>query len=297
MKSFFANLFAGVPWIGIVEVAVLAVAFFALLKAFRGTRGAEILWGLLVVIGGLAILARYANLQELNWLLQWGLGYAALAAFVLFQPEIRQALAKIGARHRAADVELAEEAMGEIEEAVDRLSKGKIGALIAIERENTLHALQEGGCVLDAAVSANLLCTIFYPGTALHDGGVVISENRILRAGCMFPMASLLEDVEQSMEGGDRRSSMGRLGMRHRAALGLAEDTDALVVIVSEETGAIRVAVNRKLTGVLTPDQLHTALDAFFVKKTAKSHAKPAPAAPAAQVAAPATETETGGAA
>lgn len=292
MESLIVRLVSSVSWIGVVEVAVLAVVFFFLIKAFRDTRGAEILWGLLAIVGGLAILARFANMQELNWLLQWVLGYAALAAFVLFQPEIRQMLAKIGARHRTSDGELAAETMSEIEEAVARLSSEKIGALIAIERENTLHALQEGGRVLDAAVSADLLCTIFYPGTALHDGGVVVSENRLLRAGCMFPMATGLGDVEQTVEG-DRRSSIGRLGMRHRAALGLAEDTDALVVVVSEETGAVRVAANRKLTGVLTAEQLHTALVAFFVKRTAKSYAKAEPAAPAAS----ASGTEAGGAA
>lgn len=262
---------AGAWCIGITEIAVLAVAFYFVIGLFRGTRGEEVMWGFVLTVGALFLLTKVCHLEELQWMLQSLTAYVVTGAIVVFHPEIRRALAEVGKKHVQADVEVSEDTLAEIEDAIDRLSKEKIGALIAIERENTLHTLQESGRVLDAEVTADLLCTIFYPGTALHDGGVVISKNRLVRAGCMFPMATGRGDVEKNVEG-TRRASIGRLGMRHRAALGLSEDTDAVVIVVSEETGAIRVATNRKLTDVLELDGLTKILNAFFVRKTAERH-------------------------
>ena len=175
---------------GIVEIAVLAVAVYFVIMLFRGTRGEEVMWGFVIVGGGLFLVSRALELQEISWMLQRMAGYFAIAAIVVFHPEIRRALAEVGKTHGAPDIEVSDKTMAEVEEAVERLSDGKIGALIAIERENTLQPLQEGGRVLDATVTADLLCTIFYPGTALHDGGVVIRKDRLLRAGCMFPTSA-----------------------------------------------------------------------------------------------------------
>lgn len=257
---------------GIAEIAVLAVAFYFVIGLFRDTRGEEVMWGFVLTVGALFLLTKVFHLEELQWMLQSLTTYVVTGAIVVFHPEIRRALAEVGKKHVQADVEVSEDTLSEIEDAIDRLSKEKIGALIAIERENNLHSLQESGRVLDAEVTADLLCTIFYPGTALHDGGVVISKNRLVRAGCMFPMATGRGDVEKNVEGMPRRVSIGRLGMRHRAALGLSEDTDAVVIVVSEETGAIRVATNRKLTDVLEIEGLTKILNAFFVRKAPERH-------------------------
>ncbi|MBP1590158.1 MAG: diadenylate cyclase [Kiritimatiellae bacterium] len=259
--------FIGVDWLtaltDLVEIGVLAVVFYFVINLFRGTRGEEIMWGFVLAVGGLLLVTRVLPLQELNWMLQRLAGYVVIAGIVVFHPEIRRALAEIGKTHVPGEVEVTRETLDAVEDAVQRLAKEKIGALIAIERENTLQSLQSSGRLLDAEVSADLLCTIFYPGTALHDGGVVVSKNRIVRAGCMFPMTTSRGDVEQNVKGG-RRVSIGRLGMRHRAAVGLTEDTDAVVVVVSEQTGAIRVATDRKLTDVLTGDELHKTLESLF---------------------------------
>lgn len=237
-----------------IEILVLAVAFTVVLTFIRGTRGAPVLKGLVVVfivafIGAMS-LADALQLPHLKQLLQWILSGSALALLVIFAPELRRAMQHVaqskflGALLRPPPTA----AVDEIANAALKLSKNRIGALLAIERDVGLAEYVERGCRIDAALSSELLETIFYPGSTLHDGAVVVRGDRVAAAGCLFP---LTDDATLSRS----------MGTRHRAALGISEETDAVAVVVSEETGRISVAVDGKLTGDLTRDQLVKLLE------------------------------------
>lgn len=239
-------------WSGMLEIGVLAVVFYLGILFFKGTRGAQVWLGLVVV--GLSLVVTWVfHLNTLNWLLQRLTGSLVVAFVVIFQPEIRRALAELG-KQRVLGREKREDILDELLEAVFQMSESKIGALIALERGVGTRAVQETGTRLDAEVSAPLLCTIFFPRTALHDGGVIIEGGRIRAAGCVFPLS-------------DNRMS-GKSGTRHRAAVGMSEESDALVVVVSEETGAVSLASGGHLVRGLTEKELRRYLSSLFVKAT-----------------------------
>jgi len=204
---------------GLLEILVLAVVFYYIIQFLRGTRGAQVLLGFVTAVVVMLLLTRLFNLDTLNWLLQQLSVYLVIAFLIIFQPEIRRALAELGKQHVFATTLRERGVLDEIVQAVSRLAADKIGALIAIEREIGTRAVQETGTRLDAAVTDELLATIFFPHTPLHDGGVIIEGDRIRAAGCIFPLSG---------------RDIGKLGTRHRAAVGLSEETDALVVVVSE---------------------------------------------------------------
>lgn len=236
---------------GMVEILILAVIFYFLVKFFRGTRGSSILTGITIVLAVLMMVTRFTNLFVLNFLLQKLMPFLAVALVVIFQPEIRRALARLG-RHGNFISGKARRALADpIADAVLLLALRKTGALIAIEREVETRGIQDTGTLLNCELSAELLNTIFYPGTPLHDGGVIISENRIAAAGCVFPLT--------------QNDNLSRdLGTRHRAAVGLTEETDTLVIVVSEETGIISIAYNGHLKRGFDGPHLRRVLTSFL---------------------------------
>ena len=237
-------------WGGVIEIAVLAVLFYYAIRFFRGTRGAQVLLGFLTAVLAMLVLTRIFHLDALNWLLQQLSVSLVVALVVIFQPEIRRALAELGKQH-VFSTQRERGVLDEVVQAVARLAADKIGALIAIQREIGTRAVQETGTRLDAAVSAELLATIFFPRTSLHDGGVIIEGDRIRAAGCVFPLSP---------------RDIGKTGTRHRAAVGLSEETDAVVVVVSEETGAISLAYKGRLSRGLDEERLHRILSAVLLR-------------------------------
>ncbi len=242
-------------WTGLFEIFILAVVFYLLLKYFRGTRGSAILTGLTILFAFLIIMTKFTNLLILNWLLQKLMVYLALALIVIFQPEIRRALARLG-RQGNFLVGTTRRALADpIADAVLLLATRKIGALIAMEREVTTKAIQDTGVSMNSEVSAELLASIFYPGTPLHDGGVIISKDSIAAAGCVFPLT--------------QNNNLARnLGTRHRAAIGMTEESDTVVVVVSEETGVISIAYNGRLKRGFDSAHLRRVLSSFLGRET-----------------------------
>lgn len=235
-----------------LQIVLLAVPLYYLLRFLRQTRGFPILAGLLAVLLALYGAARLANLEVLHWLLSHGVVWLPLLLVVVFQPELRRIFANLGGtRARAAlRKEAAAGVVSQLAKAVEALQEEKIGAILAIEREESLAPFTTGGRWIDSPVNAELLLTIFYPGTALHDGGVVVRGDRIAWAGCIFPLAM-----------DERRRAFGT---RHRAAVGLSDRSDAIVVVVSEETGRVSVAYRGELLRGVSHNSLVQILGAAF---------------------------------
>ncbi len=243
-------------WRAAIEILLLAAVFYLALRFLRGSRGAGILKGLgiVVVVGffGVLFLARFLHLRVIGELATGAVAIFSFALLVIFQPELRRALVRLGQSplfglFSRSHKELTEQLI----DAVSTLSREKIGALMAIEREVGLRSYAEGGVRLDAEVSSPLLVTIFHPGTPLHDGAVIIQGDRIVAAGCLFP---LTENVDVG----------SGLGTRHRAGIGVTEDSDAIAIIVSEETGGISVALKGQITRDLDPESLRMILRSLY---------------------------------
>jgi diadenylate cyclase len=222
-------------WRDVIQIAIVAFAFYYVLRLLARTRAIQMLLGLLLVII-VYFVARFLNLDLIRYLLEVLFQYGAIALLVVFQPELRNALTRLGQTRmfrifsRLEENELVEELV----EAVDRLSRAKIGAIIAVEREVGLDEYIQEGTPIQARVSADILASIFAPYGPLHDGAVLVSGDQIVAAGVILPLTQFPVT--------DRT-----LGTRHRAALGLSEETDALVVVVSEETAQISIAQRGRL--------------------------------------------------
>ncbi len=241
-------------WNGWVEIICLAVIFYYVLFFFRGTRGAPALTSFVTLFIIMLVGTSLFHLDALNWLLGRFSVYLAVAFLVIFQPEIRRVLAEIGKQHFFAGPGADQQVIDSIVEAAAILARRKIGALIAVERAIGIRNIQETGVPVDAAVSPELLASIFFPYTPLHDGGVIISGDRLAAASCVFPL-SMREEFSRM------------LGTRHRAAVGLTEETDALVVVVSEETGGISLSQEGRLLQHLETEQLRRLLAGTLQKK------------------------------
>ncbi len=245
-------------WQDAVDIILMSIILYRLLLIIKGTRAAQMLVGLGVLLLA-SILSRYFELYTVDWLIQSFWTHIVIAIIILFQPEIRRALAQMGETHFLHTLTSAEElkSLDEIIKATVALSNRKIGAIIAIERETNLKDFVEMGTPLDAKVSKEVLLSIFHPTSPIHDGAVVIKGNRIVAAGCFLPIATDT-DISKS------------LGTRHRAGIGLSEETDAVVILVSEETGAISMAINGKLESPFDLGLLRDALNDIFTKKAKK---------------------------
>ena len=240
----------------IIEIAIFAVFIYVVLRFLRATRGSGVIRGLALLLSTFLIafflLAGTLKLNRLEWLVEQLAPSVVLGLVVVFHPEIRRAIVHLGdapifGRFFRRDPKIVPRLL----RAVARLSKERIGALIAIEREASLSELSENGITIDAELNSYLIESIFFPKSSLHDGGVVVQDDRIVAASCLFPL-SQNPDIDK------------RLGTRHRAALGLAEETDALIIVVSEETGNISIASNSKLNHGLTLEDLEDELGEAF---------------------------------
>jgi len=243
---------------GVFEIIVLYGAFYYIFLFLNGTRGAQVLAGFAVLLVVLLGATYLLNLAELNWLLRRVSVYMSIAMLVIFQPEIRRALAELGRQPVFTVTPEKRTIIDHVTEAVVHLADHKVGALIAIEREIGTRTIQETGTKIDSPVVPELLACIFFPHTPLHDGGVIIRGNRILYAGCVFPLSQRVE-LHKS------------LGTRHRAAIGLSEETDAVVIIVSEETGTISISYRGRLSRGLDEERLKRFLAALLKGKKNES--------------------------
>jgi diadenylate cyclase len=237
----------------VADIAIVAFVFYRLFLTFQGTLAAQMLAGLgLLMVARLV--AREGDLHSLSFILDNFWGFWVLALIVLFQPELRRSLAQAG-RSRVLRRLFGEasathhQVVGEVVRAVDALAVKRVGALIAIERQSGLRGYAELGVPMDAAVSAELLGTLFHPGSPLHDGAAIVQGDRVAAAGCFLPLSRNLRLART-------------LGTRHRAALGLSEETDALVIVVSEETGSISLAVEGAIDRPLDAADLGRRLEA-----------------------------------
>ncbi|MCE5194668.1 MAG: diadenylate cyclase CdaA [Nitrospiraceae bacterium] len=249
-----------IRWQDILDILIVSILIYRLLLFIKGTKAVQMLIGLGVLLLA-SLLSSAVGMYTIDWLIQSFWAQIVIALIVLFQPEIRRALAQMGKASFIHSFTSAEElkSLEEIVKAAVALANRKVGALIAIERDTSLGDFVEIGTPLDAKVTKEILLSIFHPSSPIHDGAVVINGNRILAAGCFLPIA-LKTEAEKTM------------GTRHRAALGVTEETDAVVIIVSEETGNISVATEGKLQTNFNMATLRTALTDLFTttKKKAK---------------------------
>lgn len=239
-------------WRPVLEILILAVGLYYVATFVRGTRGAAIFTGFLALLLTLAIGTYLLDLQVLRWLLGIFSPIVAVAVVVIFQPELRRMLAKLGdvqlfgtSRERRESIEV-------IIQTVERLAEVRIGALIAIEQSVQLHEAVESGIPVDCIATPEMLETIFFPNNAIHDGGVIIRGDRIASAACIFPLTRR-QDLNKS------------LGTRHRAAIGLSEETDAVIVAVSEETGSVSYAHKGQFVRGLTLEELRAFLSSVLL--------------------------------
>lgn len=247
-----SNPFARLDLRGALDILIIAVLVYYLLNLLRGTRALQMAAAIVLLLVAYES-ARWAQFEMVEWLLAALLPYVAIAMIVLFQPEIRRALARIGRnftfeRFSAGGTAAA---FDDVVLAASYFSQNRIGALITFERDAGLHTYIESGILLDAQLSHDLLLAIFRPGSSMHDGAVIIQGTRVAAAACFLPL-SLNPAISN------------QLGSRHRAAIGVTEESDAVTVVVSEQTGAISLATGGTIEVGLTPEQLTERLEGIF---------------------------------
>ena len=236
----------------LVDVLIVWLAFYYILKNLRKNVKMVLLFKGIIIIAVLKIISDVFELSTIGFLLNYVIMWGPLALIIIFQPEIRNVLEQLGrsqllGRHKALTVDEREKVVYEISQAMDTLRKNRIGALIVIERDNSLHDYIEKAKKIYADISSELLVAIFFPNNPLHDGGVIIQGDKITCAGAVFPTS-------------DSMKISKRLGTRHRAALGISEEMDCISLIVSEETGRISMAIGGELLYNLTLDELKMKL-------------------------------------
>lgn len=248
-----------------IEILILATCIYQIYRAFRATRGAQILIGLGTILVVLTFVSTIFKFKVISWILKGVATVLAFALIVIFQPELRNGLARLGSnrlfsfssKRRLAFLE-------RFADAVINLSKKRIGALFAIQRGISLKEHLDSGVVLDAQFSPELAMTVFHPKAPLHDGGMIIADDRVAGAACVFPV------TEKEMQ--DRST-----GLRHRAAIGLTERTDAIAIVVSEETGGISICENGVLQRNLTEKQFREKIAEIFVSGKPSHENEPTP--------------------
>jgi len=234
-------------WRAPVEIGILTVVIYFTYLYFRGTRGAKVLTGLLIVLLTLTLGSLLLKLEVIYWLIRSFTAFLAISLVVIFQPELRRALAALGSQHIFSSPTQSKETIELLSETAFDLANRQFGALIALERDTNIHAIAESGVNIDSELSPELIVTIFHPKTPLHDGGVIIRNDRILAAGCIFPI-SQRHDLDRN------------LGLRHRAALGITEESDAIAIVVSEETGTVSICYRGRIEHDLEPDSFKRRL-------------------------------------
>ena len=230
-----------------IEIGILSAGLYWMWKLFRGTRGARVLAGFAVVLATLSLLAIALDLKVIQALLRTTPAFLFTALVIIFQPELRRVFAEVGSRQLLGGRRQTTEVIEIVIRALEQMQQDGHGALIAFEREITYEPARETGTIIDAQITDDLIETIFFPKTPLHDGGVIICRDRIAVAAAIFPLTQT-EGLQRT------------LGLRHRAALGLSDETDAVVVVLSEETGILSLAYNGELRRPLTTDELRSQL-------------------------------------
>lgn len=242
-------------WKDIVEIIILWMVVYRIFVFLKGTKAIYLVRGIIILV--IALLGfQMFDFPVLTRLLTYFFAFFLILVAIIFQPELRDGLMHLGKRHIfyiEPKKEEIEKTLREIVSAVGALSRKKIGALVAIQREIGLKRYVESGVLLNADLTSELIQNIFYPGAPLHDGGLIIQETKLVAASCLFPLSDN-PDLERA------------LGMRHRAAVGLSENSDALVIMVSEENGSISLAINGQLTRNLAPNDLLTILKGQLTK-------------------------------
>jgi diadenylate cyclase len=247
-------------WLDVLDIAIVSVAIYELLKLIRGTRAIQMALGAAFLVG-IFYLSQYGRLETVNWLIRNAFGYIVFAAIVIFQADIRRALAHFGRARFVryfAPRESDEDTVEELAVAVTVLSNQRIGAILVMERDIGLRNYIEGGIPLDATLTHDLVLSVFQPEAPLHDGAMMIQGDRIAAAACFLP---LTVNPRISKE----------YGTRHRAAIGLTEETDAVAVVVSEETGRIAMALDGAIEPDLSPETLRARLRPLLLKRRSGS--------------------------
>lgn len=262
LSSLIANLlfiFERLNWLSLVDLFLVTLIFYTILMLLRGTQAMALLRGALLLIALFGLLNTFSVLPAFSWLVRTTLPALIFAIPVIFAPEIRRALERLGRSRAFLPAETGspkvQDTISGLVTAAARLSDRQHGALIVIQRHDVLTEYAETGVAMDARVTPELLLQIFYPNTPLHDGAVIISGSRIIAAACVMPL---------SASGVLVRSPERQMGLRHRAALGISEVSDAVAVVVSEETGSISVVHGGRMIRRLDPDRLENILRAFF---------------------------------
>ncbi len=239
-----------------IEIGILWFVFYRILVFFEGTRSFQVLKGITILLIAFLV-SQLAGLSTINWLLTKLFGLSIIALLIIFQQELRLGLARLGQQHLFTIALEETEIMAIIEEiasAVYKMEKSQTGCLIALEKETKLGAYAESGVALDAKVSAELLQCIFMPHSPLHDGGVVVRRDRVVSASCLFPLS-------------ENPNFSKILGTRHRAAIGLTEQTDSVVVMISEETGEISIAAEGRFIPVVNRERFVNTLRNLLIKE------------------------------
>lgn len=266
MSEFFNNLIANLififerlNWLSVIDILLVGLIFVAILLLMRGTQAMVLLRGAILLVALIGLLTSFEILPAFSWLVTTMFPAILLAIPVIFAPEIRHALERLG---RAGFLQPSEfhskqvlDVIGAIVTAAGRLSDRQHGALIVIERRDTLKEFVQTGVLLDARVTPELLLQIFYPNTPLHDGAVIIDGPRVVAASCVMPLSS---------SGVLTSSPERQMGLRHRAALGISEVSDAIALVVSEETGSISVVHSGRMIRRIDIERLENILRAFF---------------------------------
>ncbi|NIV39043.1 MAG: TIGR00159 family protein [Anaerolineae bacterium] len=243
-------------WVDVLDILLVAFVFFWVLYLMRGTRAVPLLRGVIILIISIALLSGLTRLRAFGWLTQRALPALLVAIPVVFQQELRRALERVGRAgtlfgRATGNRSILEQALVAIAQACRILSERRYGALIVLERETGLQEFVDSGVVLDAAITSDLLVTVFDPHTMLHDGAVIVRHGRLLAAACVLPLSTAFLADRQ-------------LGLRHRAAIGVTEESDAIAVVVSEERGSISITHNGRIIRNLDAKRLEKVLQAFF---------------------------------
>lgn len=263
MKEFFANITSDIGITDILDVLVVAFIVYLILGFIKETRAQQLVRGLLV-LAALFLLSDFLELNALNWILRGATTFGLIAIIILFQPELRRGLEYVGrgsvlsGRLARLDKNKAKSIIDSVVEAVDNFSATQTGALIVIEDQVSLGDIAETGTIINGDITAELLGNIFYKGSPMHDGAAIIRDEKLYAAGCVLPLSGRL-DINKD------------LGTRHRAAIGITENSDAVALVVSEENGVISVARAGKLTRFLDAKELEKLLLNLYLTEEQES--------------------------
>lgn len=260
MQSFISNIVSGFSIADAIDIVIVAFVVYKILGFIRESRAEQLVKGLLFLVAA-TVISEQLHLYTVNWILKSAMTLGVIALVVVFQPELRRGLEYVGRTKLVKtpfsqmDKEKAKNVTSQFVKAVDKFSANKVGALIIIERETALTDIAETGTIIDAEVSTELLGNIFYEGAPLHDGAVIIRNARVYAAGCVLPLTQ-------------NKNLSKDLGTRHRAGIGITENSDAITLIVSEETGIISIAIDGKLSRFLDIKTVEKTLLNLFLDGT-----------------------------